>query len=361
MAAGRRIEYLDGLRGIAALAVVLQHTAGTIMASDPASVTVLKPFFSSYFNAGRFGIALFFFISGFVIPFSFKYPHPIRGFVLSRVFRLYPAYWASLAIAVALFPTLTGNHFTLLQILANSTMAQAVFSQADVIGAYWTLLIELIFYMLCAALFAARLLSDRRCLAAAALICLLASLSMSAYAAFSGSHLPANVFVNLATMFLGTLMRRGWLEQDLAARRMIVPVAAMWALLLPPILWMMPSRPWMPIEPLSFCLGYWMALATFVAAVRFRRPRGRHLLALGTVSYSLYLFHGICLEILRVLIPPTAPVWDIAFACGLLASSIAIAVLAYRGVERPFIRAGHAIVNRIGLVPALRPEIARSP
>ena len=346
MAVGRRIEYLDGLRGIAALAVVLQHTAETIMSCDPASVALLRPGFVDFFNFGRFGVALFFLISGFVVPFSFKRPHPIQSFAISRIFRLYPAYWASLALAVALFPALTGRSFTLLQVAANSTMAQAVFGQADVIGAYWTLLIELAFYVLCAAIFAAGLLSDWRCLVAAALICVATSLAMSAYAAVHGGHLPANLFVNLAMMFLGALMRRGWLEQDHAARRMIVPTATIWAVSLLPILWMMPSQPDMPIEPLGFCLGYWMALATFVASSRWQRLINHHLLALGTISYSLYLFHGICVEILLAWMPPTTLPTDVAFACGLLASSVATAVLAYRWIERPFISVGHAIVKR---------------
>jgi peptidoglycan/LPS O-acetylase OafA/YrhL len=109
---------------------------------------------------------------------------------------------------------------------------------------------------------------------------------------------------------------------------------------------MMPSQPGMPIEPLGFCLGYWSALASFVVSARLQRPTNRHLLALGAISYSLYLFHGICLEILRALMPPTTPTTDVAFACGLLASSVATAVLTYRWIERPFIRAGHAIVKR---------------
>ena len=162
-----RIDYLDGLRGIAAIAVVLQHLAERILLADPASRPILQPAFLDLFNAGRFGVALFFLISGFVIPFSFKEPRPLLRFAVSRFFRLYPAYWLSLALALLIFPPLTGESYSIQRIVANITMAQAAFGQRDVIGAYWTLFIELAFYGLCMGLFATRLLSDWRAVIAA--------------------------------------------------------------------------------------------------------------------------------------------------------------------------------------------------
>jgi len=72
-----------GLRGIAALAVVVGHFTGTYNTrypDDPA------PIFD--FPAGAFGVQLFFMISGFVILISAERARVPTDFVISRVSRL---------------------------------------------------------------------------------------------------------------------------------------------------------------------------------------------------------------------------------------------------------------------------------
>lgn len=340
-----RIDYLDGLRGVAAIAVVLQHVAERIIIADPASGSILRPVFLDLFNAGRFGVALFFLISGFVIPFSFKEPRPLLRFALSRFFRLYPAYWLSLMLALLIFPPLTGESYSTPRILANVTMAQAAFEQRDVIGAYWTLFIELAFYGLCMGLFATRLLSDWRAVIGAIIAALGISFAVATYASLHGSHLPANVPLNIALMFLGTLMRRAWLEQDIGAKRWVVVVSAAWASLVPPILWLTPSQPDMPITPFSFCIAYWLALGLFIAASRLKVPKGKAFLWLGVVSYSIYLFHDICIEVILKLIPPSSFWEDSLFTGAVLGSSIALAALIYHLIEHPSIRIGHRLIK----------------
>jgi peptidoglycan/LPS O-acetylase OafA/YrhL len=343
--ARKRIQYLDGLRGIAAVSVVLQHAAEKIMTVDPTSAPVLQPAFIDFFNAGRFGVALFFLISGFVIPFSFKQPRPLGGFAISRVFRLYPAYWLSLALAIVVLPPLTGASYSITRMLANITMVQAVLGQPDVLGPYWTLVIELAFYFLCAGLFATRLLANGRALIVAVLACQGLALAVAAYASLRGGHLPANILVNISLMFLGTLMRRGWLEHDTAAQRWLTPVIITWAGVLPPILWLTPAQPDIPVTPLSFCAAYWIALGFFIAASRLDWLKSRYFIALGAASYSLYLFHPICTVIVSALVPP-ANLWlAVAFTCGSLVFSIAMAALVYRVIERPAIRAGHRLAD----------------
>ncbi len=342
-----RIDYLDGLRGIAAIAVVLQHMAQLIITADPASRPILQPAFLDLFNAGRFGVALFFLISGFVIPFSFKEPRPVLRFGISRFFRLYPAYWLSLAVALLIFPPLTGESYSISRIIANTTMAQAAFGQRDVIGVYWTLFIELTFYILCVGLFATRLLSDYRALIVAVFVGLSISLAVATYASLRGSHLPANVPLNLALMFLGTLMRRAWLERDMAAKRWLVPITAIWATLVPPILWLTPGQVDMPITPLSFCVAYWLALGLFCAAAKLNVPKGKVFRVLGLVSYSLYLFHPICISFMLNLVPPIGIWQDAAFTCAGLVSSVVVAAIVYHLIERPSLRMGHRLTKLI--------------
>lgn len=91
----QRLDNIDGLRGLAALSVIVGHWLEMLVkhfdisrAAGPlvANVDMI------YFSPGRLGVVTFFCISGFVIPFSFSGEKPLRTFALSRFFRLYPAY-----------------------------------------------------------------------------------------------------------------------------------------------------------------------------------------------------------------------------------------------------------------------------
>src|SRR5687768_1383217 len=60
-----RLDFLDGLRGIAALAVVFSHACHEI---SPAFRTYVEP----YFFLGNWGVVLFFLCSGFILPVSLE-------------------------------------------------------------------------------------------------------------------------------------------------------------------------------------------------------------------------------------------------------------------------------------------------
>lgn len=99
-------------------------------------------------------------INCFVVPFSLlKYQtDPIRKFAVHRFFRLYPAYWLSLPLGVLFVYWGLGLWGSTQQIdwttvLANCTMFQTFLGVGDIMGQYWTLGLELLFYILCAALF----------------------------------------------------------------------------------------------------------------------------------------------------------------------------------------------------------------
>ena len=353
-----RIEYLDGLRGIAALAVMLQHTVETIIVTDRSAVMGLRPEFLDMFNAGRFGVALFFLFSGFVIPFSFRPPRPIHSFVISRFFRLYPAYWLSLGLALVIFRFLTDQTYPPLRIIANITMVQSVFGQHDVIGVYWTLFIELAFYGLCAGLFALHLLSDWRTLIAAIFIGLGLSVAIAALAIVGAKHLPANIPLNLALMFLGTLMRQAWLERNPMSRRWLVPMIVLWAIIMPVVQFMTPGQPdIMPITPISFCTAYWVALGVFVATARLNWTPGRIFIRAGAISYSIYLFHSICIEATAHLVSPGQPWRDVVFAGLVVITTITVATLVYILIERPGIAIGHALAMTERRRPTVQPAL----
>ncbi|MFB7664195.1 acyltransferase family protein [Kitasatospora sp. NPDC056138] len=143
-----RLGALDGLRLGAALMVVAYH----YMAFGQGwSKPVTKTFPHAYLPAsyGWLGVYLFFLISGFVICLS-AWGKPLGSFFVSRVIRLYPAYWVGvLATSLVLFLIPGPYHaLSLSDIAANLTMFQEPLGIDSVDGVYWTLWVELRFYLL---------------------------------------------------------------------------------------------------------------------------------------------------------------------------------------------------------------------
>ena len=62
---GARLDFLDALRGVAAMLVVIQHVGERYTASIPW-------FAQNWFSFGRLGVSVFFLVSGFVIPYAFE-------------------------------------------------------------------------------------------------------------------------------------------------------------------------------------------------------------------------------------------------------------------------------------------------
>jgi peptidoglycan/LPS O-acetylase OafA/YrhL len=148
-----RIPELDLLRFIAAAAVVLYHYVTCFPVPAQVEGTFVETM-SALTRYGYMGVDLFFMISGFVILWSSIDRDPV-GFAISRISRLYPAFWVSLAItSLCVFLIAEGvphvvvpllDHWTL---AANATMIPATLNAPLIEGVYWTLEIEIRFYAL---------------------------------------------------------------------------------------------------------------------------------------------------------------------------------------------------------------------
>lgn len=154
----RRLWALDGLRGLAALAVVAYH----YLERGPSLYPQLG-LQHSWAEWGRYGVQLFFIISGFVI-FDSARRSTTREFAANRVIRLYPAYWVAVILTFVVVYSfgLPGRQTSIPVALVNLTMLQGFLGIPYVDGAYWTLAIELTFYFVIIALARAHALADRR-------------------------------------------------------------------------------------------------------------------------------------------------------------------------------------------------------
>jgi peptidoglycan/LPS O-acetylase OafA/YrhL len=157
-----RYYEIDLLRFVAAMAVVLYHLAYRGYHAGHIS-PVEYPTLGRVCKYGYLGVELFFLISGYVILHSAQ-GKTLGQFFVSRVQRLYPAYWVACTLCfvmVRLFRTVYGEgnwpsifDVSLRAYCYNLTMLQTFFGVPDVDGTYWTLAVEISFYFLVSLLLA---------------------------------------------------------------------------------------------------------------------------------------------------------------------------------------------------------------
>ena len=137
---------LDLLRFVAALAVVFFHY--TFLNALVFKEIPTYQGLDNIFKYGYLGVELFFMISGFVILLTTINKSPV-DFVISRISRLYPAFWIALSlttisILVFVADDLKGLSFS--KFLMNLSMVPEYLGTDNIDPVYWTLQVEIKFY-----------------------------------------------------------------------------------------------------------------------------------------------------------------------------------------------------------------------
>jgi len=152
----KRLAFADGLRGLAACWVVLFHMSeGKHIEALRAALPDL--IYRVGFSMGDLGVAVFFVLSGYVMALTtahlnFNASVGLR-FVLRRLVRLMPAYYFAIALVLAFsvvkFKVMGqgGIDFSLQILAAHAVLAQGFFSINNIDPVFWTLCIEVQFYI----------------------------------------------------------------------------------------------------------------------------------------------------------------------------------------------------------------------
>jgi peptidoglycan/LPS O-acetylase OafA/YrhL len=147
----RRLAWLDALRGFAALCVVFDH--GSTLLLLP-----VRSFLYQWLNLGQYGVFVFFLVSGYIVPASLERKGSVRGFWISRAFRLYPMFLLVLVLSAVAYETghgtvaNAGKH-PVAAVLGWLFMMQNLTAGLNVPVVTWTLSYEMVFYLLLAGLF----------------------------------------------------------------------------------------------------------------------------------------------------------------------------------------------------------------
>ena len=351
-----RLRYIDALRAVAALLVAWLHSVYAFkrIADEGGAGGGWLAAPLSAVDVGHVGVVVFFLISGFVIPFSIRPDSqaPAISFLIKRFFRLFPAYWLSVPLAAAAIFWIWGTPFSWREVLINLTLLQDAFGVRSAEGVYWTLPVEIVFYLLCTALLLlGSLFNPRRIGALAALLLAAFAVSVPTY----GSGKPivdtnlAFWFLNLSVMLWGTLYR-SHLDRAPHSRDRIV-TALLWGLLLCNVvilpLLSLAGTPYVRHEMVAYVAGF----AIFLLGTTVLRIQTRLTDWLGQISYSIYLFHSIVFISMQwwLLQQPAGSAWrslhlGVYMAVGLAAVLIVSSII-YRCVERPGIDLGHRLAS----------------
>lgn len=330
----RRLGFLDALRGVAVIIVLVQHI-GELQS------TQIQEFTADHLQLGQLGVTIFFLCSGFIIPATLERGHSLRGFWISRFFRLYPMYWVSLALALALFVLgrPTDLELSTLDWLANVTMLQQFLGSPNAVGPYWTLAWEMLFYALMSLLFL--LHWHRRSTTLAVLACAAIAL-LCLIGIIAGRRIPVGSF-SLAAMFIGTVFFR-WYSGHTSARVLMSCVAGILVAGLGLLVVNQRNGFVVDTESTTALISAWIvAYAIFALGIIYwrERPAPRLATGVGKVSYSVYLIHGVVLASVPVFAP-----WGLSVLIWLVLI-FTISALTYRWVEKPAIKLGRRYGHRV--------------
>ena len=323
-----RLCVLDLLRFIAAMAVLGMHFIPNhleIWGPDAATFRHVTPIL----RYGWLGVELFFFISGFVICMS-SWGRTLPQFFISRVSRLMPAYLAAVVLTatVLTISPLGRPEPHLSHVVVNLSMMQYFVGVPAVDDVYWTLFVELKFYLLFAIVVRFGVTYRR-----VVLFCMLWMVA-TLFTLYQGGPLLTGIFeprwapLFIAGMTIYLIHRFGpnlllWCMlamsmavelANLSARREITTGFA--------------SYPTAAALVLTLC-----ALMVAVALGAFNWVRWRGLVTIGALTYPAYLLHHqiglISIELLQGKMTP----WLILAV--VVAGVLLLSYLVYRLAERP--------------------------
>jgi peptidoglycan/LPS O-acetylase OafA/YrhL len=373
-----RFAGFDGLRALAALGVLVTHVALHVgfVVRDPRG---------HYFSRLDVGVAVFFVLSGFLLYRPFvarrmdgRSPADTRAYLRNRFLRIFPAYWLALTVLAVVLDTRDRNDFQSLGDFIRYFGLLQSYSASTALGGLqqaWTLTNEVAFYLLlplwaAGAAYLAKRLAPRR--AVAVELGVLAAAAAGALAwrywlhSLSGDDvslgtfdprlhwLPANFHLFVPGMALAVGVE--W------SRRRDQPLRILeWPRRHPLVCWLGAAACFWTVstqlglgfevgatgatqgvlkEMLYGGVGFLLVLPVALAGTTLPRSLrwlgSRPMVALGVLSYGIYLWHEGVTDIYR-------DVFDVPLFFGsfpralafVLAGSIAAAAVSYYVVERP--------------------------
>ena len=347
-----RLPCLDGWRCMSILLVLLNHSR-QLPGYDPSWDTFVR-----WFPDGRFGVEVFFVISGFLITFLLLKEREKTGticlkmFYVRRILRIIPVYLTFLIILFALC------RVTELKISFGHWLSLLIFTENYIKTEWvpykhiWSLCVEEQFYLiwpLIISMVSGKVHSSKKLL----LILLIPVLLAPVCRVYGYVH-PQSILFNKNSFFnccdslaIGCLLSvlMGFhgvaIEKMVRMRSIILVFIGALLVMLPLVLTRLLKLGVFTVPFGVTCNAMGIAFLVLVSLIRpdlscFRWLEWRPIAAVGVISYSLYLWQQLFCTSTKDYGLPSTP-WFLSFPFWILAS-FCIAVISYNFIEQPFIR-----------------------
>ena len=329
---GTRLSGIEALRGVAAAAVVLSHSARHVDKAFGA------PGLITAFQAGHAGVDLFFTISGFIILFVHRpdigQPNRLRHYLGRRFTRVMPLYWAALGLTLGM--SMAAGHAlpAALRLLWSAALLPSL--QEPLLGIAWTLQFEVVFYAAFAILILQRTVG--LALMAAWLACIVLALSGGVVAG-----VPPQLHDIYGLEFFMGMAAAQWLHRGTAPSPRLV--AGIGALLFVAML-VLESAGILDGYGVAARFAYGVPAAVLIVGVGSAEQAGRlavpgWLRTLGGASYSIYLFQFVFIGLvwqgwLAAKLDRHVP--NLVLFAALAGTALIGGIVMARLVERPLLR-----------------------
>jgi peptidoglycan/LPS O-acetylase OafA/YrhL len=297
-----RLVGLDGIRGLAALFVMLHHCWLLSFPGYPANT---GPSWTGWLVYGHLAVVVFIVLSGFSLAVS-----PARNdwrlgglarFAHRRAWRILPPYWAALAyslvVAWTLVPQPNTPEPTAKSVAVFGLLLQDVFGAPSPNGAFWSIAIEAQLYLVFPLLLVVLRRAGASVMLAAVTVVVLAVGLLAPVS--SVVDLLTRLTPQFAALFALGLAAAGVLRAADRTRRLPWPWLALLATIPPVALIVAQGSVWTVHHYFWVDLAFGPAVGFLLAAVATGRPRPfvrfldtRPVRSLGSFSYSLYLTHA---------------------------------------------------------------------
>ncbi len=376
-----RIWFAHMLRAIAVLGVIFEHYCDVFINQNnaAAALSLARPVkfesehlltsFTAWihgfgFNTGTWGVAIFFLISGFVIPISIERLGS-KQFLIRRFFRVYPPYAVGLLFTVAVIFVYAAYNsipfpYTLKDYVVNATLLRDWFGMTSIDAVNWTLELEIKFYILCAFLaYISNLRSLKTLLITAATLLLFTLIANSTYDTLQANspalyrivYTLANAAPFVTFMLIGTGFYNFY-AGHWNRRSFLMMTASLLVLFVLNVIFGLEN-----VLIFGILITFLSAFAVFTICfyVREKIPYFKPLDFIATISYPLYIIHGVTGYVLLNFLVTH----NVHFYLAILITVTVMIVVAYafhRVVELPSNKLGKFVSQHTGKL--LRPEWA---